>query len=396
MLFILFLIVVIDLIGFGIIIPLLPFYGQYYGASPDQVGMLMAVYSLFQFISAPIMGRLSDRHGRRPVLLLSLAGATVAYVMLGFADSLWMLFIARAFGGLMAGNIATAFAYAADITTVENRAKGMGVVGAAFGVGFVLGPAIGGILAGADPMNADYQTPALVAAGMSGLALILAIIRLPESLPPEKRSQAATATGKSRFGRLADSLNRPELRPLLISLFLSTLVFAGMEAVFALWSERQLGWGPLQNGYFFALTGIVSAAVQGGLIGRLSKRFGERKLFIFGAGALGAGLLLFPLATAPLGLLPAAILMTLGFSLLNPALNSLISRAVGDHEQGAIMGTARAMSTLARVFGPLCGGALFAAAGRQWPFLVGGIVMLLVAVMAFRRLGRPAVADEAS
>ncbi|MEP1029729.1 MAG: MFS transporter, partial [Alphaproteobacteria bacterium] len=186
-----FLIVVVDLIGFGIIIPLLPFYGEHFQADPQTVGLLMATYSLAQFISAPLWGRLSDHAGRRPVLLLSLAGAAAAYVWLAFADALWMLFMARALGGLMAGNISAAFAYMADITTKENRAKGMGLIGAAFGIGFILGPAIGGILAGPDPLTADYRSPALAAAGLSLFALLLGIVRLPESLSVEVRARAA-------------------------------------------------------------------------------------------------------------------------------------------------------------------------------------------------------------
>ena len=187
----LFLIVVVDLIGFGIIIPLLPFYGEHFQADPQTVGLLMASYSLAQFISAPIWGRMSDRAGRRPVLLMSLAGAALAYLWLAFADSLWMLFAARLLGGLMAGNISAAFAYMADITTKENRAKGMGLIGAAFGIGFILGPAIGGILAGSDPTTADFRNPALAAAGLSLLALVLGIFRLPESLSADVRARAA-------------------------------------------------------------------------------------------------------------------------------------------------------------------------------------------------------------
>ncbi len=164
----LFLIVFVDLVGFGLIIPLLPFYGEHFHASPATVGLLMAVYSFAQFLAAPLWGRLSDRIGRRPVLACSLAGATLSYLWLAFAQDLWMLFAARALGGFMAGNIATAFAYVADVTTPANRAKGMGIVGAAFGLGFIFGPAIGGVLAGHDPANADYTSPALVAAALSG------------------------------------------------------------------------------------------------------------------------------------------------------------------------------------------------------------------------------------
>ena len=185
---ILFLIVFIDLVGFGIIIPLLPFFAEHYAASPAMVGFLLASYSLTQFIAAPFWGRISDRFGRRPVLLITLFGAAVSYVLLGVSNSLFMLFIARGLGGFMAGNISAAFAYVADVTTPENRSRGMGAIGAAFGSGFIAGPAIGGILAGPDPINADFRTPALAAAGLSAIALVMAFFILKESLSAEIRN----------------------------------------------------------------------------------------------------------------------------------------------------------------------------------------------------------------
>ena len=193
---VLFLVVVIDLIGFGVIIPLLPFYAEFYQASPAQVGLVMATYSFTQFLAAPFWGRMSDRTGRKPVLLISLAGAALSYVWLGYCETLWALFAARAVGGFMAGNISTAFACVADMTTRENRAKGMGMIGAAFGLGFIIGPAFGGILAGSDPVNADFQSPALVAAGLSAIAFFLTLTIFKESLSPEIRgavSQPAPA-----------------------------------------------------------------------------------------------------------------------------------------------------------------------------------------------------------
>ena len=198
---ILFLIVVVDLIGFGIIIPLLPFYAEFFYADPATVGLIMATYSLTQFLAAPYWGQLSDRIGRRPVLLVSLAGSAVAYFWLGFADELWVLFAARALGGLMAGNISAAFAYVADVTTPKNRAKGMGMIGAAFGLGFIIGPAVGGILAGPDPINADYKSPAFAAAGLSMMAFALGVIFLKESLSREIRDRLKARTSKGQLAR---------------------------------------------------------------------------------------------------------------------------------------------------------------------------------------------------
>lgn len=377
----LFFVVFVELIGFGVIIPLLPFYGEHFHASPAQVGLLMASYSLAQFVTAPFWGRLSDRIGRRPVLIMSLAGAASSYVMLAFADQLWMLFAARGFGGAMAGGIAAAFAYAADISTPATRAKAMGVVGAAFGVGFIFGPAIGGLLSGSDPATADFRSPALAACALSTTALLLTIFVLPESLPVEARRQSK-ARSQSRWEMFRLALAQPALLRLLGLMFLATFVFAGMETTFAMWSRRQFGWGPEQNGYIFALVGIISAAVQGGLIGRLAKRFGEMRLVIAGAAALAVGMLTIPLSPNLLTLIPAMATAAIGFSMLTPALNSLVSLQVSRSVQGGAMGVSRSATTLARVVGPICGGALFSYFGRSAPFFSGGLVMCVVVALA--------------
>lgn len=385
---ILFLIVFIDLVGFGLIIPLLPFYGEHFHATPAEVGALMAMYSLTQFIAAPIWGRASDRFGRKPVLILSLLGATVSYVWLAYSDSLWMLFASRALGGFMAGNIATAFAYVADITTPAHRAKGMGIVGAAFGLGFIFGPAIGGMLAGHDPLHADYRTPALVAAALSALAMILTVAILPESLPKALRQAHRALPRGSRWRLMSDALRRPGIGRLIGVAFLATFVFAGMETIFAMWSRRQFGWGPEQNGYLFALIGLVSATVQGGLIGRLAKRFGEQRLLVGGAAALALGMLTVPFAvTVPL-LAAAMLVVAVGFSLMTPSLNSLVSLKVDAGVQGGIMGVTRSATTLARVLGPGWAGLLFEYLGKDWPFFAGAVIMAGVIMVAVT-LGEP-------
>ncbi len=390
----LFLIVFIDLLGFGIIIPLLPFYGETYGASPAMVGLLMATYSLGQFVMAPIWGRLSDRIGRRPVLLITLGGAAAAYLWLGFAHSLWALFAARAVGGIMAGNIGTAFAYVADVTTKETRAKGMGLIGAAFGLGFIAGPAIGGILAGPNPANLDVQTPAFAAASLSFLAFVLACLILKESLSDEIRQRLATQPPISRREAFAKSLNHPNMGVLLAVSFLSTFVFAGMEATFALYSERAYGWGALQNGYLFAFVGLLSAAIQGGLIGPLARRFGEPNLVVQGALALAIGIFLIPFASSLPVLLIAMTIVAYGFSVTSPVLNSLISQQTDDDAQGAVLGVARSVTTLARVAGPIWAGFLFSIMGRAWPYYAGALVMIVVTVIGIR-LAQRLVPDDA-
>jgi DHA1 family tetracycline resistance protein-like MFS transporter len=384
--FVLFLVVFIDLVGFGIVIPLLPFFGEHFNASPDVVTLLLATYSITQLISAPILGRLSDKYGRRPVLLLSLFGSIITYVWLGFAESLMMLFLARAFNGFMAGNIATAFAYIADITTPENRAKGMGVIGAAFGLGFIMGPAIGGILAGPDAANANFQLPALCAAVLSAIAFVIAIVKLKESLSDDIRAKIAEQGPRSHWQSFAETLTRPRLGLLIGLSFLCTFVFAGMETTFAMWTRREFGWGPEQNGYLFAFLGVVSAMIQGGLIGRLSKKFGEGKLVIVGTLSLGLGMAMIPFCSTTGLLMVATTILAIGFALSTPSLNSLISFEAGETERGGVMGASRSAATLARVLGPILAGVLFAQISRDAPYFAGAVVMLFVTLIAVMKL----------
>jgi DHA1 family tetracycline resistance protein-like MFS transporter len=293
-----------------------------------------------------------------------------------------MLFAARTVGGFMAGNIATAFAYVADVTTPANRAKGMGIVGAAFGLGFIFGPAIGGMLAGHDPANADYTSPALVAAALSGTAMLLTLILLPESLSKNLRREHALLSRRSRWQMLADALRRPGVGRLILIAFLATFVFAGMETTFAMWSRREFGWGPEQNGYLFAFVGLISAAVQGGLVGRLAHRFGESRLITSGSALLAIGMLAIPFAGLPALLWPAMLIVAVGFSLMTPSLNSMVSLAVEASVQGGTMGVSRSATTLARVLGPGFAGLLFELLGKDWPFFVGALIMGAVLVIA--------------
>ncbi len=394
---VLFFVVFIDLVGFGIVIPLLPFFGEHFQASPDVVTLLLATYSITQLISAPVLGRLSDKYGRRPILLFSLLGSIITYVWLGFAETLMMLFIARAFNGFMAGNIATAFAYIADITTPENRAKGMGVIGAAFGLGFIAGPAIGGILAGPDAANPNFQLPALTAAALSAFAFILAIVKLKESLSEDARAKIANMPPRKHWKSFFETLMRPRLGLLIALSFLCTFVFAGMETTFAMWTRREFGWGPEQNGYLFAFLGIVSALIQGGLIGRLSKKFGEGKLVMVGSLLLGIGIGLIPLSDSVTLLLIATTILAIGFALSTPSLNSLISFEAGETERGGVMGASRSAATLARVLGPILAGILFAQLGRDIPYYAGFVIMLIVAAIALVKLSnqRAPKADKA-
>jgi MFS transporter, DHA1 family, tetracycline resistance protein len=373
---VLFLIVFVDLLGFGVMIPQLPFYGLHFGLSGFGVASMLACYSVAQFVFSPLLGRLSDRVGRRPVLLVSLTASAAAYLWLGLSDAAWMLFAARLVAGAGAGNIAAAQAYIADVTTPEGRAKGMGMIGAAFGLGFTLGPGLGGLAARLDP-----AAPAFIAAGLSAVAFVLAYVRLRESLP------AASRLAPPRPGRIAmlrEALSRPMLRELILLLFATISAFAGMETTFALWANRVFGWGSTEVGLNFLFVGVVLVLVQGVLLGRLSRRFGEARLVTAGAASITLGLFGLTVVHTIGALLVVNLLLASGMGLLNPAINSLISRQAAIDEQGGILGVSQSASSLARALAPPLAGLLFDLAGHNSPYLVGGGVMVAVLVLAFR------------
>ena len=377
---ILFLIVFIDLLGFGIIIPQLPFYGVHFGASPAAVTLLMSCYSFAQFFMSPVLGRLSDRIGRRPVLMVSMACSCLAYVWLGFASALWMLFAARLLAGAGAGNLAAAQAYITDVTSPEARAKGMGMIGAAFGLGFTLGPWLGGVVAGTNPTPADLQRPAFLAAALSALAFALVVALLKESLT----RTGATAPRASRWDLARSSMGRPMLRLLILLFFAITAAFSGMETTFALWTKDAFGWGPEQVGWLFFFVGCVLIVVQGVLIGPLSRRLGEARLVLIGAASIAVGLATITVSSDLAMLLVASACLAVGMGLLNPSINSLISRQAGVEERGGIMGVSQSGASLARVVGPAIAGPLFELIGRNAPYYAGALVMLGVLGFALR------------
>jgi MFS transporter, DHA1 family, tetracycline resistance protein len=367
---ILFLIVFIDLVGFGLVIPLLPFYAERFAASPLQMTLLFATYSMMSMLAAPLWGRLSDRVGRRPVLMASMAAAALAYLWLAVADTLWMVFAARAFAGACAGDLSAARAYVADVTLPEARAKGMGMIGAAFGMGFIIGPVIGGLVAGNDLATADLRTPGLIAAALSLIALVGVMLVLPES-----RSARRGARSRGRIAAARDALARPVLARLLIVFFLVILAFSGMETTFAWWAMAQFGWGPQSIGFVFFYVGLLSASMQGVLIGPLTRRFGEERLMLSGLSLIACGLALMPLARSLPVLLLAVSALSIGMGALQPSINSLISRRASPEQQGEIMGVAQAIGSLSRVLGPIVAGALFGAFGRNSPFLLGAVLV---------------------
>ena len=350
-LLVIFITVFIDLVGFGIVIPVLPFYaeGTKFGATPREVGLLFASYSVMQLIFAPVLGRLSDKYGRRPVLLISLIGTSLGFLILGFATTLWMLFLGRIIDGISGGNISTAQAYIADVTTKEDRAKGMGLIGAAFGLGFVFGPAIGGVLS-----RWGINVPFLFAGTLAFANAILLYFVLPETVTQDHPARISAASGRG-WRQLIESLKRPRLGFVLTIYFLSIVAFSIMTAVFSLFMMFRLGYDAFHNGWVFAYVGVISAIIQGGLIGKLVKRFGELTLVIIGSLLFSASLFATPFigpAVGLMGILLTGAVSSIGNALNAPSLSSLASKSAGAGEQGGVLGAMQSVASLARAVGP--------------------------------------------
>ncbi len=368
-----------NVIGFGVIVPLLPFYAGTAGATPQQVAWLFASFSLAQFLTAPLWGRLSDRVGRKPVILISFAGSAAAYIWLANAGGLTEIFAARILGGVMNGWLVTSQAYIADTTAPDQRARGMGLIGAAFGVGFVVGPALGGYLVGGASPN--FQLPILVAAGGSMVALTVALVGIREPVRHERSSTARV--------RLQDVTATAPIFAVMLGLhFCLFFVFSGMESVFALWCERILGMGPRQVGYYLAFAGLCSVFVQGWLVGRLVGWFGEPLVFSLAVFCLAGGLAILPTTDVRLMLLPPLALLSVGFGLANPSLLSMMSSAAPDAIRGGALGLSQSAASLGRILGPAWGGFAFAALGVSWPFFSGALVLGPVLVLSFILLKR--------
>ena len=350
-LLVIFITVFIDLVGFGIVIPVLPYYaeGARFGATPSQVGLLFASYSVMQLVFAPVLGRLSDKHGRRPILLISLLGTSLGFLILGFATTLTMLFVGRIIDGISGGNISTAQAYIADVTTKENRAKGMGLIGAAFGLGFVFGPAIGGILS-----RWGINVPFLFAGGLAFANAILLYFALPETVTADHPARTSAAAGRG-WNQLIISLRNPRLGFVLTIYFLSIVAFSIMTATFSLFLMFRLGYDAFHNGWIFAFVGVISAIVQGGLIGKLVKKFGESLLVIIGVLLFSASLFAIPFVTPATGLLAILAIgaaTSIGQALSAPSLSSLASKSASAGEQGGVLGVMQSVASLARAVGP--------------------------------------------
>ena len=376
----LFLVVFLDLVGFGIVIPILPYYAQTYGASAWALGWLMTSYSLMQFLFSPLWGRISDSIGRRPVLLISILGSCLSMLILGFAPSLIWLFIGRIFAGVSGANISTAYAYITDVTTEKDRAKGMGIIGAGFGLGFIFGPAIGGILS-----QYGYSAPMFAGAGLSAVNWIFTYFKLPE---PESNSEIRAAHRTRRFDwkSISTSLSDPRTRFAVGIFLLVTFAVTQMEVVFALYLKARFGYNAKQAGLLLALTGLIMAAMQGGLVGKMAHKWGEIFLVLLGTLICSVALGIFASADLILVMIGALVLLAIGHGMLHPSLSSLASKGAEEDRRGATMGVFQSAGSLARVIGPPCAGWLYDALGGRSPFYCGALVLALCfALTLFRR-----------
>ncbi|MBL8644911.1 MAG: MFS transporter [Rhodospirillaceae bacterium] len=377
-----FLITFVDLVGFGLLIPLLPFIVQRTGVGPEVITIVLGLYSLAQLVAAPLWGRLSDSWGRKPVLVITSYGLALSYVIVAFADdSLLLLIISRIVGGVMAGNIGAAQAYMADITTPETRAKGMGLLGAAFGLGFIFGPAIGGVLGGNDAATANFLVPSLVAAGITIVGALGAQFGLKESLSPAIRDALANRPKLKFADKVRAAFSRKTLILLTLCGFLAVTAWAQFETIFALWADAKLSYGPRDIGLLLTFIGVIGAIVQGGAIGKLTKKFGERKLVITALVLLLIGYVALSFAYDLVTTLVACAILSVGSGLFNPTISSLVSQEAEETERGAVMGAYQSATALSRIVGPAFSGVVFASLGSVAPFLVAAALLVPTLMM---------------
>ncbi len=386
-----FAIVFVDVLGFGLILPLLPYYATRFGASAFLIGLLTASYSAAQIIGSPILGRLSDRFGRRPILMVSIAGTAVSFLILGSASALWMLFAGRMFDGLTGGNFTVAQSYITDVTTAKDRARGLGLTGAAFGLGFIIGPALGGLLS-----QWGYGVPAYVAAAVATLNVLLVVFLLPESLSAERKAElAASPRGGVTAKRLLEALRRPLFGDALELRFFFGFAFATFQTMFSLWALKHLGLGPQAIGLLLAYVGILSVIVQLALIGPLTRRFSEGLLLVVTLGV--AGVFFFGWGVSPNVPVLLVVLTPLCFaiSIQNTVSQSVLSKTVGPTEVGGAFGLSSAVQNVGSIAAPIIGGAIIGGLGTWAPGLLAGIMCLGLVPFAWNKFAKRGTAFSA-
>lgn len=374
----------IDLLGFGIVVPLIPYYAETFGASPLVIGLVIAAYAAAQFIGAPVIGRFSDRYGRRPALLITILGNALGFIVFGFANSIWMLFAGRILSGITGGNISVVQAYVADVTDIKNRARGLGLIGAAFGVGFIVGPAVGGALSAF-----GFNVPVLLAAGLGFVNWIAAYAFLPESLSAERRAELqANANPRAGFtlNALIDALRHPHVGPLLNTRFFYSLAFNVFQGIFPLYAQLQFGLNALQTGYIFAYIGVLLVIVQGVLVGRMTSRWSEYRLLLVMCILAGVGMFGWAFAPNLPILLIVFIPLALSAGSFNTIINSALSKVVPIEEVGGTLGLSTSLDSFTRIFSPAAGGWLVEVLGTWAPGLLAGIILILMVAFTWRDL----------
>lgn len=374
-----FLVVFIDLLGFGIILPLLPYIAEKYAATPVMIGLLSGAYSLFQFVAGPILGRLSDRYGRKKLLIISQLGSMVGYVLLALAGSLPLLFLSRIIDGITGGNISIAQAYMADVTDKKTRAKGMGLLGAAFGIGFMFGPAIGGFLS-----QWGFAAPALFAAAISLISTITTAVFLQETVDIEKAKFSPKTA--MNFRELKQVLSTAPISTLILIFFLLSLGFSGMQGTYALFVQAKFAWGPTQVGYIFALIGVIAIVTQVKVLSLVTAKLGEYQTLIVSVLILSLGFGIISLTGyLPLFLVGNA-LIPLGNSLANPTLSAIATESIPKEEYGETLGLLQSSGSLGRIFGPVMAAEIFQRYNHNAPMLVSSIIFILVSLFIIPKL----------
>jgi MFS transporter, DHA1 family, tetracycline resistance protein len=368
--------VFLDVVGLGVVIPVAPFYATSFGATPLQVGLLFTAFAAAQFLATPVLGAWSDRFGRRPILLLSLAGETAGYLIMGLAPNLGVLYLARVVSGATAGNIGAATAYLADISKPEARTRTFSLFGAAFGVGFLFGPAMGGALSAL-----DIRAPALAAAGLVCLNMLFAALWLPESLPVARRSSEPVRSAANPLRLLLALVDRPILRRPLLATFLVNFAFSGMQTNLAVYLSERFSFGPAEVAALFVAMAVVGILSQALLVGRLSARFSDVWLLVLGFGLTVLAYLGIGLAPIPMALWPVVVVQSLGSAFWRPALASLVSKLVSPREQGLVNGGAQSITSLASVLGPIGAGVAYEHLGIASPYWLGATATGLAALV---------------
>ena len=380
-LFSIILVVFIDLLGFSLILPLLPYYAETFKANAFVTGLLVASYAVAQLIGAPLLGRLSDRYGRRPILLASIFGTFLGFILLGFANTLWMLFAARIIDGITGGNLSIAQAYISDVTDAKSRSAGLGMIGAAFGLGFIIGPVTGGFLS-----QWGYAVPAFAAAAMSLVNLILIFAWLPESLTAEKRAAMTEKKPAVTLGALFAALKRPFTGSLLITRFFFGVAFAIFQTIFSLYALNKFNLTAAQTGYVLTYVGVLSVITQGFLVGRITNKFRDDILIVACVALMAVSLLGWALAPSIIVLLIVLAPTSLAGGILNTLLSSTLTKVVAPQEIGGFLGLSSSVESSTRILAPIIGGALLQQLGTWAPGMFGFVVMAGLLVYVWMKI----------